>query len=229
MKGKQAGIIEQFKTKYPRISSIDKEDIGSFFISLSEKDAETLWIKIRQEYPEDFPTLYKIREFANTHGIKPEIDFKDNGRPAQICNHCGQMFANKHDRIQGVIYCPRCGTMTDATVKRDVPDKYITFAQDNCWRCPLFRSDEKTRGLYGPSCPEYGLNKNTPQCGSCRCQKCCRTFISVIKDDTPEDRKVIHEKKDWRKILEENKETHDRVKNADYSCVTNIAKKGDEK
>jgi hypothetical protein len=189
-------IIKEIETKYKNVNSVDLADIIDYFSTLNPNKAKREWDFVRNNLLDDFPSIAKIRKFISDN-IGTHEHIIDLSNAAQKCNVCGMIYANKRDRIKGVIHCPRCG-QNDMQIIIDVEDSAITFCQDKCFMCPYF--EENGRGVYGPLCPSHGYHNTEPECGNCRCAGCCKKFSMKIEipKETQEERKISQEKHDWR-------------------------------
>lgn len=196
-------IRNEITAKYKNLNPVDLSDIAKYICSMPTERAYQSWKLVKEEFTEDFPTLAKIRAFLKNKmpGDKGIVDLT---AAAMRCQVCDMIYANKRDRIEGVLHCPRCGSNSMSIIP-DCNPELITWAQDNCYKCPHFEQENK-RGVYGPRCPSHGTGKKEPECNDCICRGCCKAFDirPAYQRQTQEERQEEQERKDWRKVKSEN-------------------------
>ena len=196
-------VQQEILEKYSHINAVDLSDISKYFEGLSDQLSARYWAYVKDNLDDKFPTVAKIRKLIGE-------EFKDNRNLVDMmglalkCADCKMVYANKRDRYAGCIHCPRCGS-TYAQIIPDCRNDIITWAQDSCFDCDAYRSQERQH--YGPECPSYGTGNREPECQDCKCRQCCLSHSVKAEQakSTPEERKAQQEKTDWRKILERNR------------------------
>lgn len=195
---KQEDLVNEIQDKYEKLNSVDRKAILDYFISQPEKKAEKEWEAIKTSYSGDYPTLGKLRKFLIEQFPVSEESSSliDLSQAAHKCKICGQVYANKRNRLD-IVHCPRCGdNYTEIIV--DASRHNIAFAQDRCFMCPLY--EEEKRGTYGPSCELFGTGKTCLECKDCICKDCCHAFTlkKEMPRETLEGRQMKQKQKDWR-------------------------------
>ena len=188
-------IREEIDKKYKNVNDVDRSEIYKYLASQPDEIAKKYWKEIKTNYPDDFPNLGKLRCFLKkAFPEDSQTQAIDLSNAAYKCKICGMIYANKAHRLD-IIHCPRCGGDSTAIIVDCTGN--IEYAQDNCYRCPLYNGDVK-RGVYGPLCEHYGLFNNAIECKTCKCKGCCEAMSKKI--DLPI--LTLEERKEKR--LEEN-------------------------
>jgi len=73
--------------------------------------------------------------------------------------------------------CPVCNSPSFKLATGEVQPTEMIQVQESCSNCNWYKDDqiERVRGLYGPSCQEYGTEKHwqVKECKDCKCRDCC--------------------------------------------------------
>lgn len=200
-------FVRAIKMRYPskQSDSINAMmgDIRTKLESFKPEDIQTLYDLLIDNYTLNrTPRWADINRIANDNGIGHVNRFVLKNF-YNVCDVCGTAYSANST------YCPKCHDIKPFTVHLGEPEnkRYMNM-QEDCGKCIHY--DSRTKGNYGPVCPDFGTEKwnKTRECVSCECKKCCYETLAIRLGESG-DRAMFDSigENEWEKRINENNKT----------------------
>lgn len=175
-------ISEQWVTeiisRFPYFSNRTEDEKSALrqdLIEFAEKKSQNILSDILSEF--------KTTEFKKAPGMwwfyqRANAGMQGEGKPSWRECECGTLYVNKGSS------CPSCGSYSFIMhVGDSIPTEAIEVTE-SCSLCTWYK--DKQKGIYGPSCREYGTYESGKDqiCKDCKCYDCCQIAYLINHNPT---------------------------------------------
>lgn len=162
-------------------------DLVDFALGKSPSVLQDIFNKFRDEEFKRRPGIWWFKSQVNSGGSDGSVWWRE-------CD-------NGHQYAHTGTGCPVCGSYGYILHKGSSMPSETILVQSSCCQCGWYKDSlsGQVRGLYGPTCKEYGTEKAGYDqiCKDCKCRECCQ-MARMFYNSPSEYRKHFGERIDVR-------------------------------